>query len=213
VESGGKNMKKLFLYIFVALAVAFIARAGYFMYCNATYEPQDGDVILHVSESSQSKAIKVGTLSRYSHCGVIIMKNNKPYVLEAENGVELTPMNKWLKRGKMFHHYRVMRLKDEQPLKLSYQLGGRYDRAFRFGNGKYYCSELVWEIYKKQNKIELCEPRLFGDYHFLSLPVIQKQIKSRGFDLEQRVVAPSDIVSSSKLKTVSYGYGNPFWLN
>lgn len=205
-------MKRFFLYIFVMLAVAFIARAGYFMYCNATYEPQDGDVIFHVSESSQSTAIKVGTLSRYSHCGVIIMKNNKPYVLEAENGVELTPMNKWLKRGKMFHHYRVMRLKDEQPLKLSYQLGGRYDRAFRFGNGRYYCSELVWEIYKKQNKIELCEPRLFGDYNFLSLPVIQRQIKSRGFDLEQKVVAPSDLVSSSKLKTVSYGYGKPFWM-
>ena len=59
MESGGKNMKKLFLYIFVALAVAFVARAGYFMYCNATYQPQDGDVIFHVSESSQSTAIKV----------------------------------------------------------------------------------------------------------------------------------------------------------
>lgn len=212
MESGGKNMKKLFFYIFVALAAAFVARAGYFMYCNATYQPQDGDVIFHVSESSQSMAIKVGTLSRYSHCGIIIMKNKKPYVLEAENGVELTPMDKWLKRGKWFHHYRVMRLKDEQPLKLSYKLGGRYDRAFRFDNGRYYCSELVWEIYKKQNKIELCQPRLFGDYHFLSLPVIQKQIKSRGFDLEQKVVAPSDLVASPKLKTVSYGYGKPFWM-
>ena len=72
---------------------------------------------------------------------------------------------------------------------------------------------LIGSEYKKQNKIELCEPRLFGDYHFLSLPVIQKQIKSRGFDLEQKVVAPSDLVSSSKLKTVSDGYGKPFWLN
>lgn len=31
-------------------------------------------------------------------------------------------------------------------------------------------------------------------------------------DLEQKVVAPSDLVSSSKLKTVSYGYGVPAWL-
>ena len=206
-------MKRFILYVSVILAVAFVARAGYFMYCNATYEPQDGDVIFHVSESSQSTAIKVGTLSRYSHCGVIIMKNNKPFVLEAENGVELTPMDKWLKRGKMFNHYRVMRLKDEQKLKLPYKLGGRYDKAFRFNNGKYYCSELVWELYDKRNGIRLCEPRLLKDYHFLSLPVVEKQIKTRGFDPEtQLVVAPSDLVASDKLRTVSYGYGKPFWL-
>ena len=206
-------MKRFFLYVSVILTVAFVARAGYFMYCNATYKPQDGDVIFHVSESSQSTAIKVGTISRYSHCGVIIMKNNKPFVLEAENGVELTPMDKWLKRGKMFNHYRVMRLKDEQKLKLPYTLGGRYDRAFRFNNGKYYCSELVWELYDKRNGIRLCEPRLLKDYHFLSLPVVEKQIKTRGFNPEtQLVVAPSDLVASDKLRTVSYGYGKPFWL-
>lgn len=204
---------KILLYIFLFIAAAFLARTGYFVYCNATYKPQEGDVIFHISESSQSTAIKVGTLSRYSHCGIIIMKNNKPYVLEAENGVELTPMDKWLKRGKMFNHYCVMRLKEEQKLKLPYKLGGRYDRAFRFNNGKYYCSELVWELYDKHNGIRLCEPRLLKDYHFLSLSVVETQIKSRGFEPEkQMVVAPSDLVISEKLHTVSYGYGNPFWL-
>lgn len=206
-------MKRSLFYLSVILVLAFLARTGYFVYCNATYKPQEGDVIFHVSESSQSKAIKIGTLSRYSHCGIIIMKNNKPYVLEAENGVELTPMDKWHKRGKMFNHYRVMRLKEEQKLKLPYTLGGRYDRAFRFNNGKYDCSELVWELYDKHNGIRLCEPRLLKDYHFLSLPVVEKQIKSRGFEPEyQMVVAPSDLVASDKLKTVSYGYGKPFWL-
>ena len=79
-------MKRSLFYLSVILVLAFVARAGYFMYCNATYHPQDGDVIFHVSESSQSTAIKLGTLSRYSHCGIIIMKKGKPYVLEAEKG-------------------------------------------------------------------------------------------------------------------------------
>lgn len=104
-----------------------------------------------------------------------------------------------------------MRLKDEQKLSLSYSLGGRYDRSFRFNNGKYYCSELVWELYKK-NKILLCEPNQLKEYHFLYLPMVKKQIKSRGFKLEQEVVAPVDLVKSRKLHTVSYGYGKPFWL-
>lgn len=204
-------MKKILLVAAIAIAVFFLGRGAYYMISNLTYTPQQGDVIFHVSESSQSAAIKLGTLSRYSHCGLIIKKNGKLYVLEAENGVELTPIRQWLKRGKMCHHYRVMRLKDEQKLNLPYKLGGRYDRAFRFNNGKYYCSELVWELYGKNN-INLCLPKELQDYHFLYLPMVQKHIKSRGFTMEQKVVAPIDLVKSHKLKTVSYGYGKPLWL-
>ena len=204
-------MKKILLVAAIAIAVFFLGRGAYYMISNLTYTPQQGDVIFHVSESSQSAAIKLGTWSRYSHCGLIIKKNGKLYVLEAENGVELTPIRQWLKRGKMCHHYRVMRLKDEQTLNLPYKLGGRYDRAFRFNNGKYYCSELVWELYGKNN-INLCSPKELQDYHLLYLPMVQKHIKSRGFTMEQKVVAPIDLVKSHKLKTVSYGYGKPLWL-
>ena len=204
------KQSKLF-WLCCVIASIFLLKGGYYLLRNLTYTPQQGDVIFHVSESSQSAAIKLGTLSRYSHCGLIIKKNGKLYVLEAENGVELTPIRQWLKRGKMCHHYRVMRLKDEQNLNLLYQLGGRYDRAFRFNNGKYYCSELVWELYGKNN-INLCSPKDLQDYHFLYLPMVQKHIKSRGFTMDQKVVAPIDLVKSHKLKTVSYGYGKPLWL-
>lgn len=204
-------MKKILLITSIVLFTFFLSRGAYYMVRNATYRPQHGDVIFHVSKSSQSAAIKLGTWSRYSHCGIIIMKNGKPFVLEAENGVELTPMSKWLKRGRMWDHYRVMRLNDEQKLSLPYSLGGKYDRAFRFNNGRYYCSELVWELYKKNN-IRLCEPNQLKEYHFLYFPIVKKQIQSRGFKLDQEVVAPVDLVKSCKLHTVSYGYGNPFWL-
>lgn len=206
-------MKKILLTISIAIAAVFLVRCGYYMVCNATYKPQQGDVIFHVSESSQSAAIKIGTLSRYSHCGVVIMKNGKPYVLEAENGVELTPMKQWIKRGIMLHHYRVMRLKDKEELKLPYKhlLGMPYDKYFRFDNGRYYCSELVWEMYKK-NDIILCEPNPLKEYHFLGIKEVQKHVKNRGLKMDQLVVPPSDLIHSEELKTVSYGYGNPFWL-
>ena len=201
--------RKTILYsLFVILAI-FFGRGIYYLVCNATYEPQDGDIIFHVSESSQSTAIKLGTLSRYSHCGVIVIENNRPYVIEAENGVERTPLKSWVRRGKMFHHYRIMRLKEQQPISVSYTLGGKYDRYFQFNNGMYYCSELVWDIYKK-NAIKLCEPKSLGEYYFLNIPEIQKHIKNRGLTLEQKVVPPSDLVKSNKLRIVSYGYGRVF---
>ena len=98
--------RKIFLYTLLAIAALFVVRDIYYMVCNATYEPQDGDVIFHVSESNQSKAIKIGTLSRYSHCGIVVIENGQPYVIEAERGVEKTPMKTWLRRGKMWNHYR-----------------------------------------------------------------------------------------------------------
>lgn len=198
--------KNVFWTICLSIVAIFIGRCIYYMARNASYEPQNGDVIFHVSESGQSDAIKIGTLSRYSHCGIIIMKKGKPYVLEAERGVELTPLSQWINRGVMGKHYRVMRLKKETELELKYLLGGKYDKSFQFNNGKYYCSELVWEMYKK-NGILLCEPKEIQDYHFLYVPEVKRQFVTRGFKMDQKVVAPVDLVKSKELKTVAYGYG------
>ena len=205
--------RKILLYSLLAIAAFFVVRTAYFMICNATYEPRHGDVIFHVSKSNQSAAIKLGTLSRYSHCGVIVMENGKPYVIEAERGVEKTPMKTWLRRGQMFYHYRIMRLKQPQELTFRYKslLGIPYDTKFRFNNGKLYCSELVWEMYQK-NGILLSKPKPLSDYHFLNIPLVKKHITNRGMSLDQEVVPPSDLVKSRKLRTVSYGYGTPFWL-
>ena len=172
--------RKILFYSLLILAAFFVVRATYYIISNATYEPQHGDVIFHVSNSNQSTAIKLGTLSRYSHCGVIVIENGKPYVIEAERGVEKTPMKTWLKRGQMGHHYRVMRLKKPQDLTFHYKklLGIPYDTKFRFNNGKLYCSELVWEMYEK-NGIQLCKPNPLGDYHFLNIPLVKKHIQSK----------------------------------
>lgn len=198
---------KIILSSLLIILGLFLVRAAYFAIRTTTYQPQTGDIIFHISESNQSKAIKLGTLSRYSHCGVIVVENGKSYVIESERGVEKTPLSKWIKRGIMGHHYRVMRLKDAQQLNMSYHhlLGIPYDRFFRFDNGRLYCSELVWEMYQK-NGITLCEPNPLGEYYFLNIPEVQKHITSRGLRLDQKVVPPSDLVKSPLLKTVAYGY-------
>lgn len=199
-------MKKKIFWL-LGLAVILIISILTLTYTIRTikYTPKDGDIIFQSSKSFQSTAIKIGTVSKYSHCGIIVMRNDKPYVLEAHKGVELTPLNKWIDRGVLCNHYKIMRLKDAKKLKINYTLGIPYDLDFRFNNGKYYCSELVWDIYK-DNNINLCNPKQLKEYHFLNVPLVKKKIKERGFTLEQSVVAPSDLVKSNKLKTVAYGF-------
>ena len=45
-------------------------------------EVREGDVIFQTSQSQQSPLIQIATRSKISHCGIIVMKNGKPYVLE-----------------------------------------------------------------------------------------------------------------------------------
>lgn len=69
----------------LSLASAFPAHA---------WVPQTGDIVFQISRSSQSKAIQLATHSAYSHTGMVVISNKKPYVFEAIGPVVYTPLQK-----------------------------------------------------------------------------------------------------------------------
>ena len=100
-----------------------------------------------------------------------------------------------------------MKRPKEENIKIKYAhyLGKPYDLAFKFDNGKFYCSELIYDIYLNQLGIELCKPKTVGAYLILGtdkLPKIEKAMKKRGITMEQYAVAPVDIFKSKHLKRV-----------
>lgn len=140
------------------------------------------------------------TSSRWSHCGIIVYKDDKPYVFEASHVVKLTPLKEWINRGR-FRAYDVKRVFDKD-IKIKYKryLGMPYDLAFKFDNDKMYCSELIYEVYKKQYGVELCKPRRVKDYHLLW--TMSKKMKKRGISKDQLAVSPEDIYSSDEVKSI-----------
>jgi hypothetical protein len=157
---------------------------------------KEGDIVFQTSKSTQSKYIILATKSQWSHCGIIIEKPDGLYVLEAITTVSLTPYQQWVERGRG-KRVRVKRY-TEDPVKIKYSkyLGKLYDKAFKFGNSKWYCSELVYDIYKRQLGVELCKPRPVSDYVISGL---DKILTKRGIDKNQLVVAPSDLYDSELL--------------
>lgn len=155
---------------------------------------REGDVIFHASDSRQAPMLRYATMSPVTHCGIIVEKGGKLYVLEAEGKVQLTTIDKFVERG-IGKIYMVRRPKKKLGQHISYKqfLGMKYDMAFKFGNGKYYCSELVYDIYRNQFGIQLCEPRPLSDYNTLG---ILKEAKRRGMEKNQLMVAPSDLLNS-----------------
>lgn len=203
-------MKKAFIIIGVILCiVAYPFRSMLVEVMTATKAPvedvREGDVIFQTSLSQQSPLIKMGTRSTITHCGVVIMKDGKPYVLETQKTLVLTPLEKFIARGKDGKYWHKRPKLDNIKIKYSDYLGKSYDLAFKFDNGKFYCSELIYDVYLSQLGIELCKPKKIDDYLILGthrIPKIKRAMKKRDITMNQYAVAPVDVFNSKELKFV-----------
>lgn len=175
---------------------------------------KNGDVIFHTSKSPQSKMIQDVTQSKYSHVGIIYIKDGETYVMEAVQPVKVTPLNVFIERG-VDSKYTVMRYKGnlwEEDFKKMYdygssQLGKNYDSKFQWSDNTMYCSELVYKIYETIG-VELCEKNTFSDYN-LSSKEVQDAIKNRyntELDMNELVVTPVDLLNSNLLTTIFDNY-------
>lgn len=180
----------------VAILLMLIAFGWLYSQSGNHSELKEGDVVFQISKSKQSPLIAAATGSQWTHCGVIVMKKGEPYVLEASSVVKLTPWEQWKRRGK--GGITSMKRYTDKPVKIRYSqyLGKPYDLAFKFDNGKWYCSELVYDIYLKQLGVKLCEPRPISDYHLAGM---DKTMRSRGISRDQLAVAPVDLFDSKQL--------------
>ena len=158
---------------------------------------KEGDVIFQTSQSRQSKFVALATLSTKTHCGIVIEKNDKLYVLEASNVVKLTPLDQFIDKG-LFNSYSAYRF-TEDPVRISYgqYLGIPYDSQFKWADKQYYCSELIWKIYKNQLGIELCTPKPLSSYMIIGLGDV---LKKRNISSDELFVAPSDLSNSCELR-------------
>lgn len=191
--------------IVIALPFMQIVKETLTAQTGAVGEVREGDVIFQTSQSEQSPLIQIGTRSKISHCGIIVMRGGKPYVLETLRTLVLTPLDKFIARGEEGKYWIKRSKKENIKIRYSNYLGKRYDLAFKFDNGRYYCSELVYDIYKKQLGIELAEPRQVKDYLILftdRLPKIKRAMKRRGISKKQYAIAPVDIFNSEHLESV-----------
>lgn len=191
-------MKKIFLaaclsITFVLIIVLFASPVGNDSDIN---DLKEGDIVFIESQSSQSPYIKIGTMSKWTHCGIIVGTPQGMKVLEASKTVRLTPFSQFIGAARN-ENWCVRRPEHKLTSPINYHkyLGQPYDLQFKFDNGKIYCSELVWLIYKDQG-IELCKPRVVSSYPMARIPKVKKLMDKRNISMNQEAVAPVDIYKS-----------------
>lgn len=191
--------------IVIALPFMQIAKETLTAETGPVSEVREGDVIFQTSKSQQSPLIQIGTRSKITHCGIIVMRGGKPYVLETLKTLVLTPLDKFIARGEDGKYWIKRSSRENIKIKYAKYLGKPYDLAFKFDNGRFYCSELVYDIYQKQLGIQLAEPRQVKDYLILFTdrhPKLKRAMKRRGISKEQYAIAPVDIFNSEYLESV-----------
>ena len=94
----------------------------------------------------------------FNHMGMVVIENDSVFVLEASgNSVKLTPYQTFISYTDLpMYVGRVKkRFKKLIPEAVSFgknQLGLPYDNEYIYNNGKYYCSELIYDCFKEANK-------------------------------------------------------------
>lgn len=216
-------MKKVILLIATVLIAIFVLEKTYSNQAEKLFSSkskkmalsfQDGDIIFQTSQSKQCEAVRIATNSKFSHCGLIYEIKGKVYVFEAVQPVKITPLNEWIKQGEG-NKYLLKRLKNSSKILTSEVISkmknyGKkfenkdYDLYFEWTDDKIYCSELIWKIYKKGAGIELCSLAKLKSFNLADDKVKQilKERYGNKIPLDEKVVAPAQLVNSDLLETI-----------
>jgi hypothetical protein len=176
---------------------------------------RDGDIIFHTSRSAQSAAIQRATHSRYSHMGLILHRDGKPFVFEAVATVKFTPLAQWIARGEG-GHYVVRRWRDADTRldaagiarlrDAAVAMAGKpYELTFEWSDRRIYCSELVWKAYQRAFGVRLGETERLRDFD-LSDAVVEAKLRERygaNVPLDETVISPQAMFDSALLTTVA----------
>lgn len=202
-------MKKLFP--FVVLWLLALSACG----DSLADQLRDGDIIFHTSRSAQSVAIQKATHSRYSHMGIVFLRDGVPYVYEAIKTVQYTPLKKWVARGDG-SHYIVKRLREADHIltpetvgklrQAAAKLQGKpYDLTFEWSDARIYCSELVWKIYERGLGIRIGRLQKLREFD-LSDPIVKAKMNERygkAIPMEETVISPGEMFSFDGLALVA----------
>ncbi|MBC8265853.1 MAG: hypothetical protein H8E84_02710 [Flavobacteriales bacterium] len=158
-------MKKYFYLLFVIL-----------ISCTQDFKLQEGDLLFQDLDSSPlCEAIELVTPgykgANFSHIGLVVSNNNTLKVLEAiPPKVMLTSIDDFLNRSfdingnpKVIVGRLKSKFKKSIPDAVAYsksKLDIQYDEVFLINNNSYYCSELIFEAFKKDSIFQL-QPMTF----------------------------------------------------
>jgi len=172
------------------------------------YQPEEGDLYFQsLPQNAVVNAIEGASESPYSHCGILVQKVDKWFVLEAIGPVKETPLAKWIKQARD-KHYDVFRLEAEHKGKIPAfikaarkYMGRPYDIRYRMDDEKIYCSELIFKGYRDATGESLGKLVKFGDLKWVRHTPVILAIEGN-IPLNRIMITPRHLSEAKQLEKV-----------
>lgn len=169
---------------------------------------KDGDVIFQSLDNELNRRIAAITESPITHCGIIVVKEDQVWVLEASDYVVLTPIEEWIGRDAK-HRFilsRPVNMGSEAIAKVIAEgksfMGRPYDYQFDWDDEYLYCSELVYKAYKRGAGVELCPFVALGSLNYQGHEDYIKDLMKGSLPLDRKLITPVDLYRSESLEEV-----------
>jgi hypothetical protein len=171
---------------------------------------REGDVLFQHFDTQLCDMIRDVTESQLTHCGLVVFRDGKPFVLEAKSpAVSYVPLDRWFTQGwkGYYAHYRpkgVSRRRIREVVKAAGALVGKtYDLQYQLSDEKIYCSELVYKGFLRGAKMEIGRPQKLGDLKWQTHEGFIRLLAGGGLPLERMIVTPVSVASSSHLNLIA----------
>ena len=174
------------------------------------YEPQNGDVLFQPlpRQSDLVRAIEGITHSPFSHCGVVIHKDEQWYVIEALGHVKTTPLQKWIRQGR-YGRFAAYRLKSQYRSiipkfieALHAYLGLPYDGKYKMDDEAIYCSELVFKGFLDATNEELGKLARLKELDWEPYKEIIEKYDRGSPPLDRIMITPKHLTEARQLQKV-----------
>lgn len=175
----------------------------------ASYEPREGDVVFQSLGGSPLKELIEGaTESKFSHCGMVVRRNNQWMVIEAVGPVREITLPSWILRGvnSDFAAFRLDAKYDSQIPAIIAEarkfLGRPSDFRYRFDDENIYCSELVFKAFQNVTGERLGRVRKVRELNWQPYKVFIEELEGGPVPLDRDLITPRDLSEAWQLRLV-----------
>ena len=172
------------------------------------YQPNEGDLLFQYAPGNQIlNAIADASGDQFSHCGILVKKDDGWFVLEAVGTVKETPIKAWRSRGRdqVMRVYRLRAPLQKHVPKLISEarkfLGRPHDFNCKMSNTHFYGAELVYKSYKNASDQELGSPLPLKEFEWK--PAKDAILKfEKSVPLQRKIITAEILTRSSALQQV-----------
>ena len=171
--------------------------------------PQAGDILFQsLPRGPLVDAIEGISQSEWSHCGVLVRKDDAWMVAEAIGEVRLTPLNQWILRGRWSRvaSYRLRNppadLRAQINAALQPFMGKPYDFSYAPDDAFIYCSELVYKAYERSFGVSIGTWQTLGSLNWQPFEGYIREVENGRLPLDRPMITPVAVTRSDQLVQV-----------